>query len=274
MPDGLPLLMAHLPAWTLVLFRLAGLFILAPIFSAVAVPVRLRAMMALCMACCIYPTLLAVRPAGADPAAQAAMLAMINGTLSIWQLVPMVAGELAVGLVLGLGATLPLIGLDLGGRVIDQQLGFGLAGVYNPDIDDQTGVVGQFLYLMAMMIFLILGGHRVLVQTLVSTFDHVPLGGLDVLHGRIVELILALMTSMFELALRVSGPLLCLVFLETIALGFIARTVPQLNILSIGFPLRILLGTGLLSVLMTVKAEVFVQVMRQSLGKLAVFFGV
>lgn len=232
MPDALQPILPHIPAFMLVMFRLMGLFIFAPIFGSPVVPVRVRVFLALLLAFCIYPL---VPP-------------QVPIQLNVFTMAFAIAMEIFIGLVIGYGASLPLVGMQIGGIMIGHQLGLGLARVFNPDSNEETEVLSQLMYFMALAVFLLLNGHHVLVASVARTFSTVPLGGYTP-DGHVLDVMVGLLTSMLELAVRVSAPLLCLIFLETVALGFIARTVPQINILSIGFPLRILMGLFLLAVM-------------------------
>lgn len=263
--------MMHLPAWALVLFRVTGIFLSAPLFGGLVIPTRVKVFLAAALSLCIYPILVGIGQAEASGAAGASVLGVLNGRLSLWVLPAVVAGELLIGLVIGFAATLPLVGMQLGGRIIDQQLGLGIAGLLTADSSEgEGGVIGEFYYLLALAIFLILGGHRLVLATLLSSFTHVPLGGFLPGDGP-VGLVVGLLQSAFALSLQVAAPLLCLVFLETVAMGFVARTVPQLNILSIGFPLRILVGVGLLVGSLAVQADVVGAGIRRMFENLAAF---
>jgi flagellar biosynthetic protein FliR len=258
--------LAHLPAWLLVLFRLTGMFMFAPMFGSVTIPARVKVFLALGLSFCVYPMLLTPGSASAG-----LILPFIESGLGLWSVVSSVSMELLIGIVIGYGASLPLIGVQIGGRVVDQQMGLGLAGVLNPEFNEQTGVVSQFYFMLALAVFVILGGHRVILMTLVGSFGRVPLGGLSV-DGQLLGLVVGLMETVFEMAFRISGPLLCLIFLQTVAMGFIARTVPQMNILSIGFALRILIGALVLIGSIGVINGVFVTSMRQTLRQIQLFF--
>lgn len=265
MPVNLDNLLPHLPVWLMVLFRLLGIFVMAPLLGSLLIPARIKVFWAVAMSLCIYPVLLDRQPT-------AAMIGpFLDSGFSLGSLATMVALETALGLLLGLGATLPLVGLQMAGMIVDQQIGLGLAGVFNPDLNEESGAVAQFYFILAMWIFLILGGHRVMISALLASFERVPLGGM-VIDGHVLDLLVGLLSSMFELALRVAAPLLCLIFLETVAIGFIARTVPQLNILSVGFPLRILAGLGILIVALSTHAEVFARAVHDNLQTLLRFF--
>lgn len=260
-------ILSHLPAWLLVLFRFTGIFIIAPMFGSATIPTRIRIMLALALSICVYPMLLSPgRPSWGliEP--------VVSHGLSLWSLVGAVGMELMIGIIIGYGATLPIMGLQVAGNIADQQLGMSLGGLFNPELDEQGGIISEFFFIVAMMIFIILGGHRILITTLVGSFNDVPLGGFTA-DSRMLDMIVALLSSMFHLGLRVAAPLLCLVFLETVAMGFIARTVPQLNILSIGFPLRILIGGGLLVVSTGAIASAYADEVHFALRQLGIYFG-
>lgn len=256
----------HLPAWLMVLFRISGIFLFAPLLGATTIPARVKVFLALGLSLCVYPLLLSPdRPAA--PLVRAA----IDTPLHLWGLGAAVAVELLIGLVIGYGASLPIIAAQVGGHVIDQQIGLGLAGVFNPELGEQSGVVGEFFFLTALTIFVIIGGHRVMLVTLAGSFDHVPLGGFADMHGMLL-MTLGLLSAMFDLALRVAAPLLAIIFLETVAMGFIARTVPQMNIMSIGFALRILIGLAVLIPTVGAQMHVVVEGIRRNLDLLRLFF--
>ncbi len=229
MTDGLDAILAHVPAFLLVLFRLAGIFIFGPVFGSQVIPMRVKAMLALVLTLCIYP----IVPPQVPVALSLPTLAVAVGT------------EMLIGLVIGYGASLPLVALQIGGQMMGHQLGLGLAQVFSPDFDEQTEVLSQFLFLVALTAFLLMDGHHAMIGALVVSFQTIPLGGY-VPDATLLSMVTGLLQSMFELGLRVAAPLLCLVFLETLAMGFVARTVPQLNILSLGFPLRIIVGLFML----------------------------
>jgi flagellar biosynthetic protein FliR len=234
MSTGLTHLLPHIPAFLLVMSRLTGIFMFGPVFGASVIPRRVKVLLALVLAFCIYPII---------PPQVPVQLTMGN-------LIFAVAGELLIGAVIGYVASLPLVGMQLAGVMIGHQLGLGLAQVFNPEFDEQTEVFSQFMFLAALAAFLIMDGHHAMIHALVGSFETIQLGGY-VPDGRIVTVVTGLLTSAFELAIKVSAPLLAVIFLETLAMGFVARTVPQLNILSLGFPLRLILGFGITAGLVT-----------------------
>ncbi len=251
----------------MVLCRLAGIFLFAPLFGSRTVPRQVKIFMALGLSLCVYPMLLASEPM------TALQISNLNaGGFSLWTLGPQVAVELLIGLVIGYTGTLPLIGMQLGGYAIDQQMGMRIADVFNPEIDDGAGMLGYLCFMFALAVFVIIGGHRVMLLTLVRSFDHIPLGGFSG-FGDLVTLVVGLLGIMFDLAVRIAAPLLCLMFLVTVAMGFIARTVPQMNILSVGLPVRILVGTMVLIAAFATIGSVYVDVLNHMMEQVMAFFG-
>lgn len=263
-------LLDHVPAWLMVMFRLSGIFILAPIFGSTSIPRTVKVMLVITLTSCVYPMLL--NPA--NPSA-ALLTPVLDRDMNLWLLLPYIAMELMIGLVIGFCASLPMIGMQLGGDVIDKQIGIGFADIVNPETGEQSGVIANSLFMMAMAIFAILGGHRIMLRILVGSFDTIPIGGFAdfAKFEGLVNFILGLLTVIFQMGFRIAAPLLCLIFLQTVALGFIARTVPQLNIMSVGFTIRILNGTTLLIAFISIAGWVYAEQMMEVLSDLAGFFG-
>ncbi|MBT8487036.1 MAG: flagellar biosynthetic protein FliR [Phycisphaerales bacterium] len=239
-------ILSHVPPLLLVVFRLGGLMVFAPVFGSAAIPGRVKVFLSLVIGLAIYP-LLSREVFAAHPL-----------HLDLWSLAPLMATELLIGLIVGYVAALPMIAVQTGGLIMGQQMGLGFASFYNPGLDDEADVVGQILFYLALAGFLLVGGHEALVLAILHTFEHVPLGQF-VVDGSLIALITGLLLAAFELALRVAAPVLAVVFLQSVALGFITKTVPQLNILSLGFPMRILVGVTVVMLGLTVINEVLME---------------
>lgn len=223
-------LLVHLPAALLVIFRIGGLMLFAPVFGSNIVPLRLRILLAFVLGAAIYPVLHGVGVVSPE-----------GLSLNLASLAPLVAMEVLVGLIIGLIASLPLVAMQMGGLLMGQQMGLGFATLYNPAMGDEGDVVGQLFFFLALAGFLIINGHEAIVTAVLHSFGHVPLGGFVADTG-LLALLSGLLLAAVEVALRVAAPVIAIIFLQSIAMGFVSRTVPQLNILSLGFPLRILVG--------------------------------
>jgi flagellar biosynthesis protein FliR len=236
----------HIPPALLVVFRIGGLMIFGPVFGSAAIPVRVKVMLAFIAGLAVYPLLSQDVFAGTEL------------KLDLWMLGPIVALELAVGLVIGFAASLPMVAMQTGGLIMGQQMGLGFAMFYNPAVDDEADIIGQVLFFLALAGFLIIGGHEAMLLAVLHSFEHVPLGGFTAGLG-LVTLLTGLLLAAFELALRVAAPLLALIFLQSLAMGYISKTVPQLNILSLGFPIRILVGFFIVAVGLVIINEVIME---------------
>ncbi|MCA9286289.1 MAG: flagellar biosynthetic protein FliR [Phycisphaerales bacterium] len=233
---NLQALLEHVQPALMVTFRLGGLAVFAPVLASPLLPVRVRVLLVFMLGLAVYPAMAGVvHPAATDG--------------SLPSLAVAVASEAAVGMLIGLVASLPLVAAQTGGLVMGQQMGLGFARFYNPAIGEEADVLEQFLFLMLLAAFVAAGGIEAMVGAVLGSFERLPPG--QAMIGLLVDrdlpgFLSGLLLSTLELALRVSAPLLAFVFLETVVLGFLAKTVPQLNVLSLGFPLRIVIGLGVI----------------------------
>lgn len=249
-------ILSHLPAAMLVVFRIGGLMIFAPVFGSVVVPARVKVLLAFVIGLAVYPAL-----------AEGHVVHPVID-MGIWVLAPIVATEVLIGLIIGFAAGLPLMGAQAGGLLMGYQMGLGFAQFYNPAIDDESDVLGQILFFMTLAGFLLIGGHEAMLLAVLHSFSHVPLGGFSP-DMTVIGLITGLFLAAFELALRVAAPLTALILLQSVAMGFISKTVPQLNILSLGFPLRILAGLLIIGVGLIVIDEIVMEAIDE--GLIAIF---
>jgi flagellar biosynthetic protein FliR len=251
--EGLGDILGHVPALLLVVFRIGGLMIFGPIFGSSVIPARLKVLLALVLGMAIYPL---VGPP--DPAL----------SLSVWSMAPAIATELMIGLIIGFLAALPLVAVQVGGLMMSQQMGLGFARFVDPALDVEVDVVGQVLFVLTLAGFLLIGGHEAMVLAVLNSFEHlpVPAWGSFAPDLDLLAVSAGLLGATLEVALRVATPVLALLFLQTVAMGFIARTVPQMNILSLGFPLRILGGLAVISLGLVVIDEVVMELVDEGLN--------
>lgn len=229
MLSGFPQLLEHIPGLLLVACRLGGLVLFSPVLASAAVPMRVRGGLAFLIAAAAYPML------------NERLDLAVPQDLDLLMLAGLIAREAAIGAVIGWLATLPLLVAQYAGQVIGTQLGLGFAEIYDPNTDSSAEIIGQILTWLAVVAFLAIGGHTWVFLAVLRTFDYVPLGGFSV-DQDLLSLVLGILLSTLELGLRLCLPVLAMVFLESLALGFMSKTTPQINILSLGFPLRILAG--------------------------------
>jgi len=147
------------------------------------------------------------------------------------------AGELALGMLIGLGLNLVFAGVQLAGHVISQQAGLALGDVFNPMLDASVTVMSEIYYVVAVLVFLAVGGDHALIRCVLDSFTALPPLTWPVNSGW-SSLLVDLLTLSFTIAIRVGGPTMLALLLAFLTLGFLSRTVPQLNILTVGFPVK------------------------------------
>lgn len=217
--------------FVLVLARTSGLVMGAPIFGTPDIPVRVRALFAVALALLLAPT-----QAGHP----------LPEMDSLVQLLLLIGGELLIGVTLGLGVLLLFSGIQLAGQLISQVSGMSLADVVNPSLGTSVPLFSQLLFLVTMVVFVALGGHRQVVAGLLDTYLTIPPGGVGLPHS-IYEPALALLRESFELGLRTAAPTVAAQLLATLTIGLVSRTMPQLNIMAVGFGVNSMVTLGTMS---------------------------
>ncbi|HZW06302.1 MAG TPA: flagellar biosynthetic protein FliR [Phycisphaerales bacterium] len=225
------LLLAQLVPLVLVAFRLSGLFVFAPMISGITIPIKVKVLLCLIMGVGLFGL---VRPA-AQPVPP-----------DFFSFAAMAVGEVIIGSVIGLLALIPVVAVQLGGVIMGQQMGLSLATVFDPSTESDSEVMAQMLLYVALLVFVLFGGLDTLFLAVAKSFANAPLGGFawGDHAGSALKMIVGMIGSGMELALRVSTPVLGIIFVETIASGMVMKTMPQMNIMSIGFGLKVLLGIG------------------------------
>jgi flagellar biosynthesis protein FliR len=160
-------------------------------------------------------------------------------TLDEGTLMGMVVMQVVTGLVLGFLTQILFSAVQAAGSLIDLFGGFTLSQALDPFGNNQVSVFGRFYQMMAITLLFAINGHLLLVKGFMTTFDVVPLGGVAIDNFKKV---LVSDISMFMLAaVEIAGPLLAAYFLSDIAMGLLSKAAPQLNVLTFGMPLKILL---------------------------------
>ncbi len=226
----------------LALLRMSGLFVFAPLLSSIAIPGKVKALLVFVVALAVFPTL---------PAA-----ARVTVEMDVFSLAIAGVFEVLLGVVIGLIALLPVLAVQLGSSLIGQQMGFGLAQVYNPALETESDPIGELLLHLSIIAFIAMGGLEALFLCVARSFEKVPLGGVTV-SSVPSQMVLGAVEGGMELALRISAPVLGIILIETIAMGFLMKTMPQMNIMSIGFAIKIVLGfAGLIAAMGAIDAAI------------------
>ena len=152
-----------------------------------------------------------------------------------------VLSEAMLGLCLGFGGRIFISAVQLAGQFMGFQMGFSMARAIDPQDGAQSTSLSQFLYIIMILLFFAMDGHHLFIAAIVKSFHLVP-PCTFVPKEPLANLLIDLGGQMFLIALKIAAPILIALFLTNLCLGIVARTVPQTNILMIGFPLNISVG--------------------------------
>ena len=152
-----------------------------------------------------------------------------------------VLSELLLGALLGFLLSCLLEAARLGGELIDLQIGFRAGALFDPLSSVSSSVLGRFWYLLATMYFLCLNGHHWLLAGLMRSFQVCPVGQLSC-SPHLVALALSVVSALFMLALKLAAPVIAALILADLTLGLVGRGMPQMNVLMVGMPGKILVG--------------------------------
>ena len=217
----------------LVLTRVSGLTMVAPLWSSRAIPIRVRAFVSIGIALMITPL-------------------FWNTPLTypgdVVQLSILLASEFTIGLALGLAVTICFAGAELAGQILGQMTGMSLADVASPDFDASVPVFSQLLHIVLLAIFILTGGHHYLFHALYKVFQGMPPGQAH-FSQPLLDVLMEITSYSFALGLQLAAPIMVALMLSILTMGLISRTMPQFNVLAVGFSINsiVMLGALLLA---------------------------
>ena len=212
-------------AAVLVFIRISAILFSAPLFGSRNVPLQLKAGLAMILTIIIFPV------AGFKEV-------YFNSVIS---LVPAMVGEILIGVIIGFTARLLFAAVQLGGQLVGFQMGFAIVNVLDPQTSAQVSIIAQLQNILTLLIFLAVNAHYWFILALASSFELIPPLGFC-FNGSLMEAIVGLSCDMFLIAAKLAAPVIAVLFFTSVALGLVARTVPQMNIFIVGFPLKIAIG--------------------------------
>jgi len=210
----------------LTFLRVSAMIITIPILGDISVPVRVKGGLALLITFLIFPFV------------QTDAWRLSSDILS---LILRMAGEILIGTMVGFAGRLIFDGIQLAGQLIGFQMGFSIVNVIDPVNNEQVSIISQFQYLIAMLIFLVMNGHHIFLYAIAESFRILPPLGFH-FSGELMQLVLVFVRNMLEVAIKTGAPIIAVLLFMSVGMGLVARTVPQINIFIVGFPLQIAVG--------------------------------
>lgn len=210
----------------LILIRVSVILFMFPFFNAPAVPVFSKTGLALIISIILFP--------------------VINNNMLVfpdtpWGIAQVIIAELVVGMILGLLVQMFFEGVRMMGQFVGFQTGFAIANILDPQSGAQVSILSNMSYLMAMVLFLILNGHHVLLSAIRESFEIINVGALS-LQREIFQKIVRTSADMFVIAIRIGAPAIAALLFVKVALGLITKLMPQMNVMIVAFPVQVVVG--------------------------------
>lgn len=168
-----------------------------------------------------------------------------------WNFALMAAAEVIIGAIIGLSVNLLLTSVRIMGQLTGFQMGFAVANVIDPMSGGQISVLAQLSFLMAILVLFTVNGHHWFFKALADSFTMLPIGKVAMTKS-LFDQIIHISGQMFSLAIQLGAPIIGALLFTQVSLGILAKTVPQMNILMVGFPITITVGLIFLSLTMLV----------------------
>lgn len=217
----------HLEAFVLVLLRVSAMIVTIPVISEGTVPAKIKASLSIIVAIIIFPLVVSQVPS--------------TKSFHLLQLIFLMIGEVLIGITIGYVARLIFAAIQIAGDVIGFQMGFSIATVIDPMSSTQVSIITELKYLIAMMVFLTINAHHLFFQAIIQSYTVLPALSFH-FSGQLMQYIFDVSMEMFVIAIKMAAPITAVMVFTNVALGIVARTVPQMNIFIVGFPLQISIG--------------------------------
>lgn len=227
----------------LMFVRISAFFVTVPFFSYRTIPPQLKILLALMLAWMMYYTI------------QTEVIP-IDGNYIL-----LIMKEAMIGLIIGLAATIIISIVQIAGGFIDFEMGFAMANIVDPLTGAQSPMMGQFFNLLILYLLIATNGHHLILDGIYYSYQFIPINHFPNFgDAGMAEFTVKLIAVVFSVAFQMSAPLVAALFLLTLAIGITGKTVPQLNIFIIGFPLKIIVGFLVLFISMGIMIEVMQKV--------------
>ncbi len=241
----------------IILLRVSAIVVLAPIFSSYSIQAQAKIAFAFVFSLVLYPV----------------VKNYIHITdFSILNIAAIIIREVVLSAALAFCVHFVWAGIELGAQLVGFMMGFSIANVLSPEENLQISILAEFESILAILIFLIIDGHHIFIRAMADSFKMVPVGGF-VLNQNIFHILSNLAVMMFSVAFKILAPAVVALVVTNVVFGIIARTMPQMNIMIVAFPLSIGIGLFVLGVSFNYSAYVIVKYYNSALSYVYALLG-
>jgi len=234
--------------------RISGLFAFFPFFSHMTIPVAAKTALVIFMVVFLFP-----------------FATMPQMEINMYSVTLAIVSELFMGLIAGLILNLIFAMLQMAGMQISFVMGFTMASVIDPQSNISTPIISQILTLIGLMVLLALNAHHLMILFLVKSLHMLPLGQFYP-GGALWEYLLKSMSSLFVYGFILSFPIVGLSLLSDLVFGMLMKTMPQFNLLIVGFPIKIMVAFVVLIAVLSPIMFIFTREFTKALSHLSLLF--
>jgi len=238
----------------LLFFRFAALFIAVPIFSHNNIPMTIKSAMAFFFTVVFY-----------------ASMPPLNIPITVPTIVIAILGEFMLGLVVGVALQLAYNVITFAGGQISFMMGFSMASAIDPQSGISMPIISQFLSLLALMVLLALNLHHWMLLFIDHSLKTIPLGGF-LMTKNLFDYIMHATANMFLVGFIIAFPIIALSWLADVIFGMLMKTMPQFNLLVIGFPIKIMVAFAVLIATLTAVMLILKGQMQEAFNAMEMFF--
>jgi len=210
----------------LILVRVSVILFMFPFFNARVIPVTTKIGLAFIITLVLFPV---------------TSISAREFPLTGWAMAQVILGETIIGMILGLMIQLFFEAIRLMGQLVGFQTGFAISNVIDPQNGIQISIFANMAYLVAMVIFLLLNGHHILLGAIRDSFEVMRIGSFKMDRQMISE-VMGCTSDMFVIALKIGSPAIAALLFTKVAFGLVTKLMPQMNIMIVAFPVQIFIG--------------------------------
>lgn len=245
---------AYIVGFILLFFRFAALFMAVPIFAHQSIPPTLKTSMAFFFSIVFYSS-----------------MPPLNIPITIPSIVIAILSELLFGLAIGVILQLAFNTIAFAGGQISFMMGFSMASAIDPISGVSMPIISQFLSLLALMILFSIDMHHWILLFIDSSLQSIPLGGFLVSED-LFNYIIKATSNMFMVGFMIAFPIIALSWLADVIFGMLMKTMPQFNLLVIGFPIKIMVAFVVLIATLSATMLILKTQMQDAFNYLEMFF--
>ncbi|GBF50661.1 endoflagellar biosynthesis pathway protein [Leptospira ryugenii] len=243
-------------AFLFVLARLLGLFLVAPFFSSDSISFTLKMIFSFMVSLIVFPVVASYMPE-------------VPGHMINYGIV--VISEMLVGVIMGFIVSIVFASFQMAGEFFNNQIGFGYTEILDPITQNSLPAIGTIKNLMATAIFLVIGAHRMMIETLAYSFEKIQiLQFTKQVNLGLLNLFQDTIGAMFVVAFKIALPVMGILFLVSLAEGLMGKAAQQMNVMSMSFPLKVFIGTLTLIATLTFISSQMTQGIQLSLDKVTI----